>query len=155
MVGTGGEDAESRAPGALRLHRYRPTAPPVAGPRGRRRAALAQHEGWQTAYFLSCEQAGGRLLAVENASGGYDEMRVFISYAWEDDEYRALVKSLAVRLREDGIDARLDAWHLAATVFRNRAQEGKRRSGWGDERRCLPMSFVVKHGIENNEELAH
>ncbi len=39
-------------------------------------------------------------------------MRVFISYAWEDDEYRALVKSLAVRLREDGIDARLDAWHL-------------------------------------------
>src|SRR5260370_42546065 len=43
---------------------------------------------------------------------------------------------------------------LAATVFRNRAQEGKRRSGWGDERRCLPMSFVVKHGIENNEELA-
>src|SRR6266436_3916045 len=53
-------------------------------------------------------------------------------------------------------------WHnvaqprpLAATVFRNRAQEGKRRSGWGDERRCLPMSFVVKHGIENNEELAH
>ncbi len=39
-------------------------------------------------------------------------MRVFISYAWEDDEYRALVKSLAVRLREDGIDARLDVWHL-------------------------------------------
>jgi hypothetical protein len=39
-------------------------------------------------------------------------MRVFISYAWEDDEYRALVKSLAARLREDGIDARLDAWHL-------------------------------------------
>ncbi len=65
----GGEDAESRAPVALRLHRYRPTAPPVAGPRGRRRAALAQHEGWQTAYFLSCEQAGGRLLAVENAFG--------------------------------------------------------------------------------------
>src|SRR5216683_4252529 len=45
--------------------------------------------------------------------------------------------------------------NLAATVFRNRAQEGKRRRGWGDERRCLPMSFVVKHGIENNEELAH
>src|SRR5260370_29015318 len=44
---------------------------------------------------------------------------------------------------------------LAATVFRNRAQEGKRRSGWGDERGCLPVSFVVKHGIENNEELAH
>jgi hypothetical protein len=39
-------------------------------------------------------------------------MRVFISYAWENDEYRALVKRLAARLRDDGIDARLDAWHL-------------------------------------------
>jgi hypothetical protein len=39
-------------------------------------------------------------------------MRVFISYAWENDEYRALVKRLATRLRQDGIDARLDAWHL-------------------------------------------
>ena len=39
-------------------------------------------------------------------------VRVFLSYAWEDDTYRELVKSFAVRLREDGIDARLDAWHL-------------------------------------------
>jgi TIR domain len=39
-------------------------------------------------------------------------MRVFISYAWENDEYRALVKRLAARLIQDGIDARLDAWHL-------------------------------------------
>jgi menaquinone-dependent protoporphyrinogen IX oxidase len=39
-------------------------------------------------------------------------MRVFISYAWENDEYRTLVKRLAARLREDGIDVRLDAWHL-------------------------------------------
>src|SRR5713226_1243005 len=44
---------------------------------------------------------------------------------------------------------------LAATVFRNRAQEGKRRSGYKGGRRCLPVSFVVKHGIENNEELTH
>jgi hypothetical protein len=39
-------------------------------------------------------------------------MRVFISYAWEDNEYRDLVKRLAARLRADGINARLDAWHL-------------------------------------------
>jgi len=38
-------------------------------------------------------------------------IRVFISYAWEDVEYRLLVKRLATRLRCDGIDARLDAWH--------------------------------------------
>lgn len=38
--------------------------------------------------------------------------RVFLSYAWEDDPYRLWVKRLASRLREDGVDARLDAWHL-------------------------------------------
>jgi hypothetical protein len=40
-------------------------------------------------------------------------------------------------------------------VFRNRAQEGRKRRGWGGERRCLPVSLVVKHGIENNKEFAH
>src|ERR1700738_4836967 len=44
---------------------------------------------------------------------------------------------------------------LAATVFRNRAQEGRKGRHRGRERRCLPVSFVVKHGIENYEELAH
>jgi hypothetical protein len=38
-------------------------------------------------------------------------VRVFISYAWEDDAYRFWVQRLAVTLRSDGIDARLDAWH--------------------------------------------
>src|ERR1700733_10372487 len=38
--------------------------------------------------------------------------RVFISYAWESSEYRLRVKGLAARLRQDGVDARLDAWHL-------------------------------------------
>lgn len=37
--------------------------------------------------------------------------RVFISYAWESDDFKTKVKSLAVRLRNDGIDARLDVWH--------------------------------------------
>jgi hypothetical protein len=44
---------------------------------------------------------------------------------------------------------------LAATVFGNRAQEGRKVRGWGGERRCLPVSFVMQHGIENHEELAH
>lgn len=39
-------------------------------------------------------------------------VRVFVSYAWEDVAYRRLVKSLATRLRNDGVDARLDAWDL-------------------------------------------
>jgi hypothetical protein len=41
--------------------------------------------------------------------------RVFLSYAWEDDSYRSWVKQLAVRLREDGVEARLDAWDLVDT----------------------------------------
>src|SRR6266852_3232719 len=47
------------------------------------------------------------------------------------------------------------AQSLAATVFRNRAQEGRKGRGLKGGRGCLPVSFVVKHGIENNEELAH
>jgi TIR domain len=39
-------------------------------------------------------------------------VRVFISYAWEDDDYKVLVNRLARRLREDGVNARLDQWHL-------------------------------------------
>ena len=38
--------------------------------------------------------------------------RVFITYAWEDSDYRERVKRFAARLRCDGIDARLDAWDL-------------------------------------------
>ncbi len=39
-------------------------------------------------------------------------VRVFISYAWEDAEYRAWVAQLASQLRKDGVDARLDRWHV-------------------------------------------
>ncbi|MCA9467939.1 MAG: toll/interleukin-1 receptor domain-containing protein, partial [Nitrospira sp.] len=42
-------------------------------------------------------------------------VRVFISYAWEDGSdgpYRDWVKDLATRLRQDGVDARLDKWHM-------------------------------------------
>jgi hypothetical protein len=38
-------------------------------------------------------------------------VRVFISYAWEDGEYRFWVQQLAAALRRDGVNARLDAWH--------------------------------------------
>lgn len=40
--------------------------------------------------------------------------RVFISYAWESDQYRDWVERLARRLRQDGVDARLDRWDLTA-----------------------------------------
>jgi hypothetical protein len=40
--------------------------------------------------------------------------RLFISYAWESEEYRLWVQRLAARFRHDGVDARLDRWHLRA-----------------------------------------
>lgn len=43
--------------------------------------------------------------------------RVFVSYAWEDDSYRNWVKRLATRLRQDGINARLDAWHCRSQTI--------------------------------------
>jgi hypothetical protein len=41
--------------------------------------------------------------------------RLFISYAWEDDDYRLWVRRLAARFRQDGVEARLDYWHLGAS----------------------------------------
>jgi len=46
------------------------------------------------------------------SSQAKNPVRVFISYAWEDDAYRDWVAQLASQLREDGVDARLDRWHL-------------------------------------------
>lgn len=40
--------------------------------------------------------------------------RVFVSYASNDKENASFVKKLATKLRENGIDARLDAFHLKA-----------------------------------------
>jgi hypothetical protein len=41
--------------------------------------------------------------------------RVFISYAWDSVEHRQWVRRLAARLCRDGVNARLDAWHLRGT----------------------------------------
>src|ERR1700693_4063626 len=44
---------------------------------------------------------------------------------------------------------------LAATVLNIRAQEVRKGCGRGSERRSTPGSFVVEHGVENDEELTH
>ena len=38
--------------------------------------------------------------------------KTFISYAWESDEAKEWVKTLATELRNDGIDAKLDQWEV-------------------------------------------
>lgn len=38
--------------------------------------------------------------------------RLFISYSWESDEHKRWVRSLAERLTQNGINVRLDQWHI-------------------------------------------
>ena len=37
----------------------------------------------------------------------------FMSYSWDSDEHRAWVRALAQRLRNDGVDVKLDQWETA------------------------------------------
>lgn len=38
--------------------------------------------------------------------------RVFVSYSWDNEDHRSWVRSFATRLREDGVDAKLDQWNV-------------------------------------------
>lgn len=38
--------------------------------------------------------------------------KVFISYSWESDEHKGWVRSLSGRLTKNGINVRLDQWHI-------------------------------------------
>lgn len=38
--------------------------------------------------------------------------KVFISYSWESEEHKAWVRSLAERLTKNGVNVRLDQWHI-------------------------------------------
>lgn len=97
--------------------------------------------------------------------------RVFLSYAWESDEFCRWVKQLATRLREDGVNARLDAWNLQKNgniaEFMNRevheadwvvvlcspgyqqrvraTENGERIGGVGWEARLLSSTLLVRN----------
>ena len=38
--------------------------------------------------------------------------RAFISYSWNSEEHKGWVRTLAIRLRENGVETTLDQWHL-------------------------------------------
>jgi hypothetical protein len=95
--------------------------------------------------------------------------KLFISYAWESGEYREWVRRLAARFCEDGVEARLDYWHLQPTdtipEFMNRevrqadwvlvlcspaykskvhaTEEGQRSTGVGWEARLLTSRLFI------------
>jgi len=80
-------------------------------------------------------------------------VRVFISYAWEDDDYRLLVKRLATRLCSDGIDARLDAWHLQGTTIPEFMNREVRKA---DKVLvvCSPLYQSKIHAMEDGEHVS-
>ena len=80
-------------------------------------------------------------------------VRVFLSYAWEDDTYRELVKSLAVRLREDGIEARLDAWHLDGLTVPEFMSREVRHAVYTLVL-CSPAYQRKVHAMEDGEKIA-
>src|SRR5271169_7139759 len=38
--------------------------------------------------------------------------KVFISYSWESEDHKTWVRFLAERLTKNGVDVRLDQWHI-------------------------------------------
>jgi hypothetical protein len=80
-------------------------------------------------------------------------VRVFITYAWEDPAYRETVKAFAARLRHDGVEARLDAWHLdgvSIPEFMNREIRLADRVLI----LCSPKYRTKVHATEDNERVS-
>lgn len=60
----------------------------------------------------SSRSAQNRKLPADETTTKHDAIRVFISYCHTSSEHEKWVESLGTFLRENGIDARLDVWHL-------------------------------------------
>lgn len=78
-------------------------------------AQFAEDPGRYTV-FIPDRQLADRFLAhipASTSANGLDEHpRVFLSYSHKDPQVKAWVVQLACRLRENGVDARLDHFHL-------------------------------------------
>ncbi|MDP8255269.1 MAG: SUMF1/EgtB/PvdO family nonheme iron enzyme [Candidatus Alcyoniella australis] len=80
-------------------------------------------------------------------------IRTFISYAYEKDkEYLIWVRQLAARLRQDGIDARIDAWNLQGSTITEFMQREVRNA---DKVLvlCSPAYRKKVHDMEDGERV--
>ncbi len=79
---------------------------------------------------------------------------IFISYAWEDDDYKRWVELLAERLNADGVEVRLDRWHLLEGD--NIAEFMNREIRQADfvVVLCSPAYRIKVHATEDGERLA-
>ncbi len=80
--------------------------------------------------------------------------RVFLSYAWEDDAYRERVEKFATRLCEDGINARLDAWHVTGAVTIPEFMSSEVRLAEKVLLVCSPKYAQKIHAMEDGEKVS-
>ena len=76
--------------------------------------------------------------------------RVFISYSWDSDEHKQWVEQLATQLRLDGVDARLDAWHLGDRAITSFMTSEVRRADFVLSI-CTPRYREKVHATEDGE----
>ena len=80
-------------------------------------------------------------------------IRAFVTYAWENEQYRHWVQRLAARLRADGVDVRLDAWHIdgrTLTAFMN----SEIRNADKILMLCSPRYRQRVHAIEDGQRVS-
>ena len=134
-----------------------------------RQDSLAQNAGSAEARREASAIAGGKkqlgknppapssTVTASNArspgGGSPASVRVFLSYAWEDDDYRELVKKLATRLRKDGIEARLDAWHLNSLTIPEFMSREVRKANRIPVL-CSPAYQRMVHAMEDGETIS-
>ena len=80
-------------------------------------------------------------------------VRVFISYAREDAPYREWVKKLARRLIREGIDVRLDDWHLEPGLTIAEFMNREVRSANKILMLCSPKYRQKIHAMENRQKI--
>ncbi len=94
---------------------------------------------------------------VHSKIGGMDlaeRARVFVSYSWDDDAYRLWVLRLATRLRRDGVDARLDYWHLRDGQTIPEFMNSEVRNADKVLTLCTPTYRDKVHAVEDGREMA-
>jgi hypothetical protein len=89
----------------------------------------------------------------DQRNGGEHPVRVFISYAWESAEYRDEVKRFAKELISDGIDARLDVWHMKAGQTIPEFMSAEIRNADKVLIVCSPEYRTKVHAMEEGESI--
>jgi hypothetical protein len=114
LIGIGGGERRAQVENALRATHLGFLA--TAAPRAVLTLRIADEHLFRAASRWFSERSRYERTSSDITDGavasGCTPLRVFISYTKTSDEHTRWVESLATMLRANGIDARLDMWHL-------------------------------------------